>query len=188
MTREIPLLGRALLGLLMQGALSGYDIRRIFTQTPMGTFSDSPGAIYPALKRLEADGLVRGRVERSAGLRQRRIFRVTPAGRSMFRHWLSAPVTHDDVVHGTDELLLRFSFMDPGIGEAASVRFLGSLQHELKAYIPELKLYLDSHGREMPRSGRLAVESGIRSYEALLQWTKHALTTYGKHGKGGKTS
>ena len=43
-SREIPLLGRALLGLLQQGQSSGYDIRRLFTQTPMGTFSDSPGA------------------------------------------------------------------------------------------------------------------------------------------------
>ena len=68
MTPTIPLLGRALLGLLMETPLSGYDIRRIFTQTPLATFSDSPGAIYPALKRLEAAGLVRGRVERSAGL------------------------------------------------------------------------------------------------------------------------
>jgi hypothetical protein len=84
--------------------------------------------------------------------------------------------------------MLRFSFMDLGIGEAASVRFLRTLQHELKAYIPELKLYLDSHGGEMPRSGRLALESGLRSYEALLQWTRHALTTYGKHGKAGKRS
>ncbi|MGH9630685.1 MAG: PadR family transcriptional regulator [Bryobacteraceae bacterium] len=183
MPREIPLLGYALLGLLMQGALSGYDIRRIFTRTPMGTFSDSPGAIYPALKRLETDGLVRGRVESSAGLRQRRSCRLTPTGRSRLKRWLRAPITHDDVVHGIDELMLRFSFMDRGIGEAASVRFLRSLQRELKAYIPELKLYLASHDREMPRSGRLALESGIGSYEALLQWTKHALTTYGKGGE-----
>jgi DNA-binding PadR family transcriptional regulator len=188
MTKDLPLLGRAILGLLMQGPLSGYDIRKIFTQTPLGTFSDSPGAIYPALKRLEADGLVRGRVESSSGLRRRRIFRVTPAGTSTFKRWLSTPVTHDDVVHGTDELMLRFGFMDLGIGEAASVRFLRSLQQELKSYVPELKRYLDTHGGGMPRSGRLALESGIRSYETLLKWTRHALNTYGKHGKGGMGS
>jgi len=186
MSGQTPLLGRAILGLLLQQPLSGYDIRRIFTQTPMATFSDSPGAIYPALKRLEADGLVRGRTERSTGLRQRRLFRLTPAGRAKFEHWLTAPVTHDDVVRDTEELMLRFSFMDIGVGEAASVRFLRALQHELQVYIPELNRYLGSHGPEMPRSGRLALESGIRSYEALLQWTRHALTTYAKHQKGGK--
>ncbi len=186
MKRELSLLGRALLGLLRQSALSGYDIRRIFIETPLGTFSDSPGAIYPALERLEADGLIRGRVESSAGLRRRKIFRLTPAGLSTLEQWLSGPVTHDDLIHGTDELMLRFGFMDAGAGEAASVRFLRSLQHELKVYIPELKRYLDSHSDGMPRSGRLALEFGIRSYETLLQWTRHALTTYRKHGKEGK--
>ncbi len=186
MTAQTTVLGRALLGLLMQAPLSGYDIRRIFTQTPMGTFSDSPGAIYPALKRLEADGLIRGRAERSAGLRERRVFRLTPAGTSALQRWLSAPVTHDDVVHDTDELLLRFGFMDVGLGEAASVGFLTSLQQELKVYLPELKRYRDAHAAEMPLSGRLALESGIRSYETLLEWTAHALITYGKHSKRGK--
>ena len=183
MRGEIPLLGRALLGLLMQAPLSGYDIRRIFTQTPLGTFSDSPGAIYPALKRLAADGLIRGRVERSAGLRERRIFRLTPAGTSTLQRWLSAPVTRDDVVHDTDELLLRFGFMDVGLGAHASVRFLTTLQHELQRYVPELKRYRDAHSGGMPLSGRLALESGIRSYETLLKWTAHALLTYGQHSK-----
>ena len=54
---DIPLLGHALLGLLHGSSLSGYDVRKIFTETPMGSFSNSPGAIYPALERLEKAGL-----------------------------------------------------------------------------------------------------------------------------------
>src|SRR5215831_19732549 len=111
MSRPIPLLGCALLGLLMEEPLSGYDIRRLFTQTPLATFSDSPGAIYPALKRLEAAGLIGGRVERSAGLRRRKLFRLTPAGKAALESWLSEPVTRDAVVRDSDELMLRFSFM-----------------------------------------------------------------------------
>jgi hypothetical protein len=37
---------------------SGYDLRGFFAGQPMATFSDSPGSIYPALKRLEKSGLV----------------------------------------------------------------------------------------------------------------------------------
>ena len=62
------LLGFALLGLIFEQPRSGYDLRKIFTTTAMGSFSDSPGAIYPALARLEANGLVRGTVEESASL------------------------------------------------------------------------------------------------------------------------
>jgi PadR family transcriptional regulator AphA len=188
MSRDVPLLGRALLGLLEQGESSGYDIRRMFTQTPMGTFSDSPGAIYPALARLEADGLIQGRVERSAGLRRRRIFRLTPAGLSALERWLSAPVTRDDVVRGTDELMLRFGFIETALGEAEAVRFLQALQREVTNYLPELQRYLEATGDSLPRSGRLALEYGVHLYEALLQWSKQALTAYGKHRKGGKRS
>lgn len=72
MISHISLLGYALLGLLHQRPSSGYALRRTFATMPMGTFSDSPGAIYPALRRLEQQGLVRGRLESSAGLRQSR--------------------------------------------------------------------------------------------------------------------
>ena len=53
MSARVSLLGYALLGLLHQKPSSGYALRRVFATTPMGTFSDSPGAIYPALGRLE---------------------------------------------------------------------------------------------------------------------------------------
>jgi hypothetical protein len=47
---KIPALGYALLGLLMKPS-SGYDLRKIFSSTSMKTYSGSPGAIYPALRR-----------------------------------------------------------------------------------------------------------------------------------------
>jgi len=185
-SREISLLGRALLGLLQQGESSGYDIRRLFTQTPMGTFSDSPGAIYPALARLEKEGLIQGRNERSAGLRQRRIFRLTAAGRTALAAWLAAPVTRDDVVRGSNELMLRFGFIETTLGEAEAVRFLQALQREVTSYLAELRRYVEAAGGNLPRSGRLALDFGIRSYDALLQWSGQALTAYGKHQKDRK--
>jgi len=185
-SREIPLLGRALLGLLQQGQSSGYDIRRLFTQTPMGTFSDSPGAIYPALARLEKEGLIQGRNERSAGLRRRRIFRLTATGRAALEAWLAAPVTRADVVRGSNELMLRFGFIETTLGEAEAVRFLQALQREVTSYLAELRRYVDAAGGSMPRSGQLALDFGIRSYDALLQWSEQAVTAYGKPQKDRK--
>jgi DNA-binding PadR family transcriptional regulator len=50
--QPISILGYALLGLIHQKPSSGYDLRKTFTETAMGSFSNSPGAIYPALARL----------------------------------------------------------------------------------------------------------------------------------------
>ena len=110
--RENSLLGYALLGLLQQQARSGYDLRKIFANTPMGTFSDSPGAIYPALQRLEKRDLVSSRVRESSGLRRRRLFRPTSFGKRAFKSWQTRAITREDVIHHVDELMLRFGFMD----------------------------------------------------------------------------
>ena len=181
----ISLLGYALLGLISGKASSGYDIRRVFTQTPMGVFSDSPGAIYPALRRLESEGLIRGRVEEGVGLRRRKEFRLTAAGAAAFRKWLKQPVTNENVMHDIDELMLRFSFMEAALGSPATVQFLMNLQRELDAYVPELRGFLTQHETKMPRSGALALESGIRQYEALVEWCKHAIASYEENNEGG---
>ena len=59
MKTKIPSLGYALLGLLQGKPSSGYDLRKIFSSTSMRTYSDSPGSIYPALLRLEKQGLMK---------------------------------------------------------------------------------------------------------------------------------
>src|SRR5262245_11950268 len=128
--QPISLLGYALLGLLHQEARSGYDLRKIFAGTPMGTFSDSPGAIYPALQRLEKQGLVRGQLHPSSGRRRRRILRPTASGRRSFKAWQTKSISADDLIHRADELLLRFSFMDETAGPAQAARFLRSLTRE----------------------------------------------------------
>jgi len=174
----IGLLGFALLGLLQRKPSSGYELRKVFTDTPMGTFSDSPGAIYPALRRLEMGKLIRGRVEKTSELRQRKIFRPTSAGLSALSAWLTQPVGRADVVHRINELMLRFAFLDTAAGESATVAFLQSLHAELSSYIPTLKQFLATNAAKMPTSGRLALESGILGYEARLVWASRAIVTY----------
>jgi DNA-binding PadR family transcriptional regulator len=138
---DVSLLGYAVLGLLAQKESSGYDVRKTFALTPMQSFSDSPGAIYPALKRLEKGGLIRGTVERGSGLRQRKVFRLTAAGAGALKSWLRKP-PRDDVIRALDELTLRFGFMDVFRGPDDSRRFLEALESELTSYIPELREYL----------------------------------------------
>jgi DNA-binding PadR family transcriptional regulator len=188
MNTRVSLLGYALLGLLHQRPSSGYALRRVFATTPMGTFSDSPGAIYPALGRLERQGLVRGRVESSAGLRQKQTFRLTAQGLVALKEWLQQPLTRADVVRGLDDVMLRLAFMDQVMAPAASIRLLQSLARELAAYLPTLRAYLREHRGQMPLSGRLALESGIRAYEDQSRWVRDALKAYraagAKKGKG----
>jgi DNA-binding PadR family transcriptional regulator len=178
MKRDHGLLGYALLGLLHANPSSGYALRKMFALTPLSTFSDSPGAIYPALRRLVQDGLIRGRMEKSAGLRRRQMFQLTPAGIAALKQWLALPPTRDEVMRRMDELLLRFAFMEHILGRDATVRFLTALERELTAYVSSLHAYFASARSQMPRSARLALESGVREFDTRLRWTRDALTAY----------
>jgi DNA-binding PadR family transcriptional regulator len=172
------LLGYALLGLIHEQPQSGYDLRKIFASTAWGTFSDSPGAIYPALRRLEKRELVSGTVVESVTLRRRRVFRITPQGLDAFKAWLLQPVTRDDVIRRVPDLMVRFAFMDRTVGEERTAEFLGEFAGEMAGYIPSLRQYLEIHMREMPHSGRLALECGIQEYESRLRWARTARTLY----------
>jgi DNA-binding PadR family transcriptional regulator len=180
---QVPL-EHALLGLLQQQPRSGYDLRKVFATSPMGTFSDSPGAIYPALHRLERRGLIRGQIQDRGGLRRRRLFRLTAAGLNAFRLLQERPIARDDLAH-LEAVMLRFAFMDQSLGPAASVRFLKALAAELAAHIPTLRVHL---APDMPLSARLALEHGIGDYKALLRWTRSAVLRYRGAPKGDRLS
>ena len=180
------LLGFALLGLTFEQPMSGYDLRKVFTTTAMGSFSDSPGAIYPALARLEANGLIRGTVEESASLRKRRVFDITPTGLAALKAWLMKPVMRDDIVRGIGDLMLRFAFMDRTVGAERTIGFLQEFAGEIEAYLPSLGEFLEAHAGKMPLSARLALECGVQEYEMRLRWVRASAAQY-KERKGNKS-
>jgi len=163
----------ALLGLLKQKPQSGYDLRKSFTTTPMRHFSDSPGSIYPALKRLQARGLLSsgGGQDR----RRRQVFRVTPAGERIFATWLRKPVTRDDVIWRLDELLFRFAFQGGNIPRRVTLDFLDQVEFEVAAYVRELRDYAKTSGLANGSStGALAFANGVEGYQAQLAWVRRA--------------
>src|SRR3954462_12427628 len=73
--------------MLRLGARSGYDVKRAVDVSARFFWTISQAQIYPALKRLEKEGLVRGRSD-PRGQRRRRVYEVTPAGERALREWL----------------------------------------------------------------------------------------------------
>jgi len=177
---SIPPLGYALLGLLQPRPSSGYDLRKIFSSTSMKTYSDSPGAIYPALRRLEREGMIRGTIEDGSGLRRRQVFRVTPKGLAELKRWITLPITRDDLTSGLKTIMLRFAFSEKAVGASASIEILKSMEAALGPHLQDLGEKLEKMRPVMPTSGRLALECGIRSYESLLQWARYAISIYEK--------
>jgi DNA-binding PadR family transcriptional regulator len=176
--RGLSPLGCALLGLLHEQPRSGYDLCQLFAATPMARFSSSPGAIYPALKQLDARGLVTGTRERAASLRPRQVYRPTRAGLAALTAWVSKPVTRDEVIFDADMLMLRFVFMDGLVRPALTRRFLETLSELVDAYVRELESFLPKVRATSSRHGALALEHGIESHRFLADWARGALRQF----------
>jgi DNA-binding PadR family transcriptional regulator len=69
-----------LLASLESGPRHGYAVREALREGGGARFDLPTGTIYPALRRLEAAGLVKGTWAEADG-RRRRIYELTPAGR-----------------------------------------------------------------------------------------------------------
>jgi len=162
----------ALFGLLRQKAQAGYDLRKTFTETPMRHYSDSPGSIYPALRRLQARGWIEAAPKDRRG---REVFQPSPAGVTAFVEWLSRDLTYNDVAWRLKELMLRFAFMDGNVPRSTALRFLEQFEREFSVYVGKMRAQFDEMSARFPvHTGLLAFQSGIEGMEAQLSWARQA--------------
>jgi DNA-binding PadR family transcriptional regulator len=167
----------ALIGLLRQKAQSGYDLRKTFTTKGMRHYSDSPGSIYPALKRLVERGWIEavpGDTEQSDP-RKRQLFAITETGKEALVAWLRQPVTREDVILRVSELMLRFAFMDGNVPRTMTVQFLSDFEREQAVYAAESRVKLDAMRSKYPlHTGFLAYEAGIEGMELHVSWARRS--------------
>jgi len=73
------------LAILYFGKATGYEIRKLSTEGKYSYFVEASfGAIYPALAKLEQEGLVTCHDEVTAGKPARKVYSITDAGRRAF--------------------------------------------------------------------------------------------------------
>jgi PadR family transcriptional regulator, regulatory protein PadR len=63
------------------GAANGYEIAKAIERLSDSILAVDHGSLYPALHRLEKNGLITGEWEISSTNRRARFYRLTPAGR-----------------------------------------------------------------------------------------------------------
>src|SRR5690606_18046170 len=101
------------LSILYNGEASGYDIRRMCTEEEFAYFVEaSYGSIYPALAKLEEDGLVTSRTEQQDGKPARKVYSITDAGRQAFAEQLTEPLG-EDMFRSPFLLFARFAHILP---------------------------------------------------------------------------
>ena len=75
-------LRHAVLAALLEGEASGYQLAKRFDVSVANFWSATPQQLYRELERLEADGLLEGRVVEQRRRPNKRVFTLTDAGRA----------------------------------------------------------------------------------------------------------
>lgn len=82
----------AILGLLSWQPLSGYDLKKIISDSDIFYWSGNNNQIYNTLVQLHKEGLVSQQVQPQENLPAKKIYSITEKGKSELRAWvLSAP-------------------------------------------------------------------------------------------------
>ena len=164
----------SLLGILSLQSMSGYDIRK-FVDENLGHFwKESYGQIYPMLRRMAGQGLVKARVKQSKkGKPDRQVYSLTPSGQAELRAWLAQPPQPPSP---RNELLLKLFFgrgMTPDM--VAHVERFRSRQRELLQQYSQVETWLHREHSKHPdlRYWLITLDYGKRNAEALVEWSDH---------------
>ncbi|AOW94861.1 hypothetical protein BFN03_11710 [Rhodococcus sp. WMMA185] len=162
----------ALLTLIAGEPRSGYDIGQEFDGVLKFVWHAKPTQVYPELKRLAAEGLIRKQEE---GPRGRRPYEITEDGQTELRQWLTA--TPPDHSLRNETVLRSFALwlVEP---EEANAFLSNELEyHRMRLRgMRVLTKNLDL-GRPADRAALLGLEAGIRRLEAMISWAEWAIET-----------
>jgi DNA-binding PadR family transcriptional regulator len=156
---------------------SGYDIRQLMQSTPLGMFSDSPGAIYPALARLEKRGLLTSAAEPKG--RRKRTYERTDAGIRELEAWLRQPVDPDAMMRRPQEFDLRFVIVAQTLGRPAAIDFVRDCAAVEAEHLARVEAFRDGPGHAMDRAALDSLDLGLHQIRARLQWRRELLSKEG---------
>ena len=169
-TRSTPY---AVLGMLSVAPMSGYDIRKE-SESSIGYFwSESYGQIYPALKDLKSQGLIRRRAGRAAGGRDRHVYEITDKGREALALWRKEPPRPVTVRH---ELLLKLFFgrRDAPAGELEWIESLRAKQIASLRQFRRIRQELMKERRDHPSLPfwLMTLSYGEHHSRSLIRWCR----------------
>jgi PadR family transcriptional regulator, regulatory protein AphA len=156
--------GRVILGMLALGVTSGYDIKQLVDKSTRHFWAASYGQIYPELKRLEDQGLVRGRSEPTGG-RARSVYELTQAGRDALRSWLTSDA--ELVYELRDEGMLKLFFSD--VLPEQRVENIRAMRLRMERKLAQL-LELQTHAQEMVPGPAMTLDLGITHTRSFIDW------------------
>lgn len=157
-----------ILGLLDRQARSAYAVGQALGQMPAANFSGSPGAVYPAVRAMQREGLISRRTPPS-GVARGQALTLTNRGRDALHAWLEDPVDPWDLVRVPGSILLRLSFLPD---ESARAHFKRQIECAARELIAELDRYTKAASPDLGASSAEGLALTRALLHSYLNWVQ----------------
>jgi DNA-binding PadR family transcriptional regulator len=173
-------LPNVLLGMLAEPA-SGYDLKQRFEQSVRHFWYAELSQIYPALAKLEKDGMLASETVPSSKGPSKKIYSRTSEGKKALKSWIA-----DGPVCRTERLayLTQLFFLDE-VSAGKRIAFFEELRDDFKERLKELqaieKNWRDNDPRypdDLPDEAffkQMTLRSGLLKYQVMIDWCSECL-------------
>jgi PadR family transcriptional regulator AphA len=161
--------------------MTGYELKKHMDNSTQFFWYAALSQIYPALKKLENEGLVTSEKKPQEGMPDKKIYTITEKGKTVFLKWLQKPI--DELPPAKQPNLLKLFFS--GILDKETI--IDNLQRQLELHKKQLKKYqqntaeyikaiIDNTG--LIREGlmwELVRQFGEDFEHTYIQWLQHCI-------------
>jgi DNA-binding PadR family transcriptional regulator len=160
-----------LLGALSNQSMTGYELKKLFSISFAYFSGLSFGSIYPALKKMEEQGLITMQLQVQQNAPNRKVYTITPAGKAAFMQALRSPFGPEKRKNSFLMRMFFFACLSPAERLSTAQEYLESIRsplNELKTVQPEIEAAADQFQF-------LCFQFGIRFLEDLARNVEHVI-------------
>lgn len=168
----------AVLGLLKEQSMHGYQLKKRLSETLGPFWQVSYGSLYPALKRLQAEGSVEVVFPTEEVRRRKNVYKVTEDGERLFGRLVEESGQDKDDDNGFRIRLAFFRYLKPetriGLLERRKAYLLGRLD-EFKERVTSYRERVDSYTLSLMRHGMDSTEHDIAWLDDMIRAERKAV-------------
>src|SRR6266511_2004874 len=162
----------AILGLLKERAMHGYQLKKRLSDTLGSFWQVSYGSLYPALRRLQREAAVEMIFPREQVGRRKNVYRITEKGEALFAELLERAGQEATEDSGFSVRFAFFKYLKPETRIRLLERrraYLEGRGSTLKDSLRTLKETIDSYTLSLMNHELAATETDIRWLDELIQ-------------------
>jgi DNA-binding PadR family transcriptional regulator len=161
----------AVLGLLKERSMHGYQLKKHLADTLGGFWQVSYGSLYPALRRLQREGAVEMIFPKEEVGRRKNVYRVTEKGEALFRELLERAGHDASEDSGFSVRFTFFKYLKPETRIRLLERrraYLDGRLSDLKQSVAAYRERIDEYTLSLMNHQLAATETDIRWLDDLI--------------------